>query len=186
LPGIRHSTGAVARRCRYAGSSRSGTIIRYSGTQPVGWQWVAICVSINLSCCRPEVIGLRAFISSLLGVALGVACFLLSRPPVAVAAEGSARGKILFLRCASCHDASTSPSAKIGPNLHGVVGRQVASLEGYKYSAALKSQNFVWDGAHLDTWLTNPNAVAPGTAMAFAGLPEAADRQAIITYLETQ
>jgi len=122
------------------------------------------------------------------GLALGIACFVLiaARPPLAASADGPLRGRILFLRCASCHDASTSPSAKIGPNLHGVVGRQVASLAGYNYSASLKAQNFVWDAAHLDAWLTNPNAVAPGTAMAFAGIPEAADRQAIITYLETQ
>jgi cytochrome c len=140
----------------------------------------------RFSCCRPhEVIGLRTFKSSLLG--LGLACLVLvaARPPAATA-EAASRGKLLFLRCASCHDTSTSPSAKIGPNLHGIVGRQVASLEGYKYSDALKSQNFLWDSAHLDAWLTNPNAVAPGTVMAFAGIPEAADRQAIIAYLETQ
>jgi cytochrome c len=100
--------------------------------------------------------------------------------------RGTTRGKILFLRCASCHDLTTAPSAKIGPNLDGIVGRQVASVEGFKYSAALKSQNFVWDAAHLDAWLTNPNSVAPGTAMAFAGIAQAADRQAIIGYLETQ
>ena len=51
---------------------------------------------------------------------------------------------------------------------------------------SLKSQNFVWDAAHLDAWLTDPNAVVPGTAMAFAGIPEADDRQALIRYLETQ
>ena len=131
---------------------------------------------------------MRIFKSLPAGLALTCAWLLLlaARLPVATAAESPLRGKILFLRCASCHDASTSASAKIGPNLHGLVGRPVASLAGYQYSAALKSQNFVWDAAHLDAWLTNPNAVAPGTAMAFAGIPEAADRQAIISYLETQ
>ena len=121
-------------------------------------------------------------------VSFTVSCMLLlaTRPPVAVADGNPLRGKLLFLRCASCHDLTTAPSAKIGPNLHGVYGRRVASLEGYKYSAALKSADFLWDAAHLDAWLTNPNAVAPGTAMAFAGIPEAADRQAIISYLETQ
>lgn len=114
-------------------------------------------------------------------------CVLIgARSPDAAAAENPLRGKILFLRCASCHDASTASSARIGPNLHAVVGRPVASLPGYKYSAALKSQKFVWDAAHLDAWLANPNVVAPGTAMAFAGIPDAADREAIIAYLQTQ
>jgi len=121
-------------------------------------------------------------------VSITISCILLLaiRPPAAVAEDRPLRGKILFLRCASCHDLTTAPSAKIGPNLHGVYGRRVASLEGYKYSPALKSGDFVWDAAHLDAWLTNPNAVAPGTAMAFAGIPDAADRQAIISYLEMQ
>lgn len=118
-------------------------------------------------------------------VSLIVLCFALqgARPQSAAAAAGSMRGKILFLRCASCHDISTTSSPKIGPSLKGVVGRQVASLDGYNYSAALKAQNFVWDAAHLDAWIKNPNAVAPGTAMAFAGIPEDADREAIISYL---
>jgi cytochrome c len=131
--------------------------------------------------------------SLLAGFSLAASCLVLveARAPTAAAAaekpvQGFMRGKILFLRCASCHDVTTTRSAKIGPNLDGVVGRQVASLGGFKYSPALKAQNFVWDAAHLDAWLSNPNTVAPGTAMAFAGIPEAADRQAIIGYLETQ
>jgi cytochrome c len=130
--------------------------------------------------------------SLLAGFSLTVVCGLLfvARPAATVWAQAPAqnplRGKILFLRCASCHDITTTASAKTGPNLRGVIGRQVASLAGYRYSAALKAQNFVWDAAHLDAWLTNPNAVAPGTAMAFAGIPEAADREAVIAYLAAQ
>ena len=101
-------------------------------------------------------------------------------------ADPAARGNILFLRCSSCHDVSAAKSAKIGPNLLGVIGRKVASQEGYPYSPALKSQDFVWDEAALDRWLTNPNALVPGTMMAFAGIPEAADREAIIAYLQRQ
>jgi cytochrome c len=137
-----------------------------------------------------EVIGLRTLNSLLAGLAIASICLALiaAQPPAAsaAAAQSPVRGRILFLRCASCHDIGTSPSAKIGPNLHGIIGRRVASLEGYAYSVSLKSQNFVWDAAHLDAWLTDPNAVVPGTAMAFAGIPEADDRQALIRYLETQ
>ncbi len=104
----------------------------------------------------------------------------------AQAGDSPARGKILFLRCASCHDATPGQSAKIGPNLYGVVDRKVASQDGYPYSAALRAQDFRWDAAHLDEWLTNPNALAPGTAMAFAGIAEPAERRAIIAYLESQ
>jgi cytochrome c len=101
-----------------------------------------------------------------------------------VSAQTAARGRILFLRCSSCHDISSGPSPKIGPNLSGVVGRRAGSLPGYNYSPAMKAQTFVWDSAHLDLWLQGPSALVPGTAMAFAGLPSETDRQAVIAYLQ--
>jgi cytochrome c len=99
------------------------------------------------------------------------------------AEAGNIRGKLLFLRCASCHDISSAPSQKTGPNLKGVVGRPSGSLPGYQYSAAMQKAHLVWTAPTLDKWLTNPNALVPGTAMAFAGLPSEADRQAVIAYL---
>jgi cytochrome c len=99
------------------------------------------------------------------------------------AEPSNAHGKLLFLRCASCHDIGSGPSYKTGPNLAGVYGRPAGSLPGYAYSEAMKSQSFVWDDAHLDRWLTKPTDLVPGTAMAFAGLPSAADRAAVIAYL---
>jgi cytochrome c len=102
----------------------------------------------------------------------------------APASPSPMRGKILFLRCASCHDISSGPSPKIGPNLKDVVGRKAGSLPGFSYSAALKAQTFVWDPEHLDLWLKSPSALVPGTAMAFAGLPSETDRQAVIAYLQ--
>ncbi len=93
------------------------------------------------------------------------------------------RGRLLFLRCASCHDISDAASPKIGPNLKGVFGRRAGSLPGYAYSPAMKAQSFVWDQATLDRWLTRPSDVVPGTAMAFGGVADAADRAALIAYL---
>jgi cytochrome c len=95
------------------------------------------------------------------------------------------RGKLLFLRCASCHDISDKPSAKTGPNLAGVYGRKAGSLPGYTYSAAMKAQDFVWNDQMLDRWLARPADVVPGTAMAFVGLSNKADREALIAYLRT-
>jgi cytochrome c len=106
--------------------------------------------------------------------------------PSASGGDAPSRGRILFLKCASCHDVSTSASAKIGPNLYGVLGRKVAAQPGYPYSQALRAQDYIWDTARLDQWLANPNAVAPGTAMAFAGIPDAADRRQLIDYLRAQ
>lgn len=93
------------------------------------------------------------------------------------------RGKLLFLRCASCHDLSAGASSKIGPSLAGVVGRKAGALPGYAYSSALKEANLVWDEVTLDRWLTKPTLLVPGTAMAFVGLEQQPDRQAVIAYL---
>lgn len=95
------------------------------------------------------------------------------------------RGQRLFLRCASCHDVSGSGIVKNGPSLKGVVGRKVASVDGYTYSKSLAGLTFVWDDGRLAQWLEKPTAVAPGTTMAFEGMPVAADRQALIAYLRT-
>jgi len=105
--------------------------------------------------------------------------------PALSQASPNMHGKLLFLRCASCHSIGDSGGGRIGPNLQGVVGRKAGSLAGYSYSAAMKAQNFAWDDAMLDRWLTDPNAVVPGTAMAFGGISNPDDRQAIIAYLKS-
>jgi len=131
----------------------------------------------------------RAALSAALSlwVLIGGAAHAQSAPGPAAAASASPeqlrRGQRLFLRCSACHDLTDATVARIGPNLSGVVGRKAGTLADYHYSAALKNSSLVWDAATLDRWLTDPAALVPGTAMAFGGLPNPADRQAIIAYL---
>jgi cytochrome c len=120
-----------------------------------------------------------------IGLLIGALCAEIIVLGAPVGAQSPARGRILFLRCSSCHDISSGPSAKIGPNLKDVIGRRAGSLAGFAYSPALKAQTFIWDPAHLDLWLQGPSALVPGTAMAFAGLPSETDRQALIAYLQS-
>lgn len=61
----------------------------------------------------------------------------------------------------------------------------VASVQGFNYSAALKANSFVWDEQQMDAWLKQPTAIAPGTTMGFAGIPDPADRQALVAFLKT-
>nr|WP_230487859.1 MULTISPECIES: cytochrome c family protein [Novosphingobium] len=93
-------------------------------------------------------------------------------------------GKKIFMRCIACHAVQPGAGAKMGPNLAGVVGRKAAAAPGFKYSAAMQKAKIKWDDATLDKWLTRPAAVVPGTSMAFAGLPNAADRANVIAYLK--
>jgi cytochrome c len=116
-----------------------------------------------------------------------VAALLAAVPASAQSADAAlkARGQRLFLRCASCHDVTGSGIVKNGPPLKGVVGRKVASSPGYSYSPSLSALDFTWNAAHLDAWLQQPTAVAAGTTMAFEGMPSAADRKAVIAYLQS-
>jgi cytochrome c len=87
--------------------------------------------------------------------------------------------------CTACHDFSKGGHAIVGPPLYGVVGRPVASLPGFDYSAALKAHHGPWTYAELNKWITKPAEYAPGTKMTFAGLDDAKERADIIMYLRS-
>lgn len=100
-------------------------------------------------------------------------------------AEGdAAAGKIVFNKCGICHSIKEGEN-KIGPSLHGVVGRPSHSEPGYTYSEAMKAHNVTWDAPTLDHYLTDPREVVPGTKMIFIGLKKPEDRANVIAYLET-
>ncbi|HVI88322.1 MAG TPA: cytochrome c family protein [Dongiaceae bacterium] len=94
-----------------------------------------------------------------------------------------AAGQKVFVKCQTCHslDAGTN---KVGPSLHGLIGRHSASIDTYSYSPAMKSANVTWDPETLDKYLTNPRAMVPGTKMLFPGLPKPDDRANLIAYLK--
>ena len=120
-------------------------------------------------------------INPALGIAAAIGAMLAASP--AGAAGDATVGKQVFERCAACH--STTPGDnKIGPSLAGLFGRKSGSEPGYNYSPALKAANITWDEHTLDHFLTNPAADVHGTKM-FINVPDAADRQNVIAYLET-
>ena len=91
-------------------------------------------------------------------------------------------GADLYRRCATCH--RLDPEARaLGPHLHGVVGRPIAGVPGYGYSEALAERDGDWDFRSLSAYLAEPRRWAPGTKKTFSGLPDPADRAAIIVYL---
>ena len=72
--------------------------------------------------------------------------------------------------------------------LHGIVGRRIAADPGVDYSPALlrfAAANPVWTRQRLDRFAADPEGLVPGTSMAFHGMPDAAERKALLDYLET-
>lgn len=47
----------------------------------------------------------------------------------------------------------------IGPNLHGLFGKQYGSTPGFSYSAASKNKEIVWEEKTLYDYLLNPKEV---------------------------
>ncbi|NIJ38346.1 cytochrome c [Sphingopyxis panaciterrae] len=106
--------------------------------------------------------------------------------PAAAIEPTAAMGEQVFKRCMACHTIDAGGRNGIGPNLHGIVGRAVASHEGFSYSGAMKAKGGAWDEAALDAFLEAPMKAVPGTRMAFAGVIDPADRKALLLYLKEQ
>ena len=90
-----------------------------------------------------------------------------------------------FEACASCHSYERGEPAQEGPPLWGVVGRQVASVDGFDYSPALKALGGSWDRTRLDQFLKDPKAMAPGTFMNLGRVSDANERAAVLDFLAT-
>jgi cytochrome c len=92
-------------------------------------------------------------------------------------------GRRVFAQCRSCHTIEEGGPNRLGPNLHGVFGRPVGSVEGFAYSQAVADADFTWDADKLEHWLENPRTFLPGNRMAFAGVRDQEQRHNLIAYL---
>jgi cytochrome c len=76
----------------------------------------------------------------------------------AYSAGDAKRGEKQFGRCKACHSAEAGKN-KIGPSLHGVVGRKAGTAPKYKYSkgmTAASAKGLVWTEDNLMEYLEGP------------------------------
>ncbi|MDG4648437.1 c-type cytochrome [Roseibacterium sp. SDUM158017] len=95
----------------------------------------------------------------------------------------AAAGEQVWRQCAACHVADQEQN-RVGPHLVGIVGRDVASIESFRYSNALQElQGQVWTPEELDAWIENPRGYARGTSMGYGGLRDEGQRRDLLAYL---
>ena len=92
------------------------------------------------------------------------------------------KGKTIFEKCAACHSLESGKNDD-APNLSGIFGRKIASVEDYRYSAAMKRSDVVWSEGTLNSFIEDPQGFVPGNRMPFDGLKEKADREDLLAYL---
>ena len=102
-----------------------------------------------------------------------------------LAAASPERGREVFRVCSACHTIDAGAAHTVGPNLWGVIGRPVATAEGFdRYSPAMVSLGGAWTPERLDRYLRRPTAMVEGTAMVFPGVPDDVDRANLIAWLD--
>ncbi len=99
----------------------------------------------------------------------------------ALAGADIAAGEKVFRKCKACHKVEEGANG-VGPSLYGIVGRQIASVDGFNYSDALPADQ-TWTPENLMHFLEKPKDFAPGTKMSFAGLKKEEDRINVVGYL---
>lgn len=108
---------------------------------------------------------------------------------VLLASADISAGERVARRCASCHSFDSGMADGTGPHLWGVLGRAVAAVDGFNYSAAMEEYGETtdaWRYENMYNFLESPRRYMPGTAMSFAGLRDQEDRINLIAYMHEQ
>jgi cytochrome c2 len=120
-----------------------------------------------------------------LQVVLGAALLTLAGSSVSAQEGDPAAGAKVFNKCRACHVVDEDKN-RVGPYLHGVIGRPAGTAEGFKYSDAMKNSGIVWSEETIAEYIADPKAYVPGNRMAFPGLKKQEDIKNLIAYLNEE
>ncbi|EWY39307.1 cytochrome C [Skermanella stibiiresistens SB22] len=100
----------------------------------------------------------------------------------AASAQDAGEGEKVFRQCKACHSLDAGKKG-VGPSLHGLIGRQSGTVEGFAYSPAMKAANITWTPENLSKYLADPKGFVAGNKMAFAGVKKEDDLKNLVAYL---
>ena len=102
---------------------------------------------------------------------------------VGLAQGDPAAGEKVFNKCKACHVADEAQN-RVGPHLVGLFGRQAGSVEGFKYSDAMKGSGVTWSEETIAEYIADPRGYIKGNRMAFVGLKDEEDIANLVAYLK--
>ena len=106
---------------------------------------------------------------------------------IASASKGNAEmGAGTFRKkCLGCHPVKDDGVNRTGPNLFNIIGRDKASVAGYRYSSGLKKLGGIWTEKEINTFIAGPRVMVPKTKMTFSGVKKENQRDDIVAYLKS-
>jgi cytochrome c len=109
----------------------------------------------------------------------------LGTPEDPLAAYAGDPGAEVFRACIACHALQAGDGNRAGPTLAGIFGRRIATLPGYNFSEALQKLAIVWTPETVSKLFeVGPATYTPGTKMPEQRIGSAADRAALVKFLE--
>lgn len=98
--------------------------------------------------------------------------------------ETALKGESVFMtKCASCHSLQKD-DRRAGPSLYLILGRKAASVYQFPYSRAMRESEIVWERASVKQFLKNPRLMVPQNRMAFVGIEDEQEIDALLDFLE--
>lgn len=95
----------------------------------------------------------------------------------------AAEGRKVFQICRNCHTVRPNKRDTFGPNLYQVIGREAGQVTGYEYSEGMSQAGWIWTPELINQFLTDPEAMVPGTKMILDPISDPNDRANVIAYL---
>jgi cytochrome c len=110
---------------------------------------------------------------------------VMGTPEDPLAAYNGDPGAEVFRACVACHTLHADEGPRAGPTLAGLFGRRIASLPGYNFSDPLKKLDITWTPETVaKLFELGPMTYTPGTKMPEQTIGSAADRAALVQFLE--